>query len=156
MATRGSNQAAMQGGRGNSPASGENALVRLPPIQWDATRTELLVSWLLNHAADHHILFHNKNTGGPSSAPPAVPGDKLSGCNKKEVRLAIASHIFAGDPIYGGQWAVNSEKFQLSIMNRLVLSLKDKYCEHIKSLNQTGAGVAPGTSNLRGKCSQAW
>ncbi|KAI5993283.1 hypothetical protein EDD15DRAFT_2367549 [Pisolithus albus] len=149
MGTRGSNRAATWGGRGNSPASGENVPVRLPPIQWDATRTELLVSWLLNHAADRHILFHDKNTGGPSSAPPAAPGDKPSGCNKKEVRLAIASHIFAGDPVYGGQWAVNSDKFQLSVMNRLV-SLKDKYREHVKSLNQTGAGVAPGTtSNLR-------
>ncbi|KIK22252.1 hypothetical protein PISMIDRAFT_11733 [Pisolithus microcarpus 441] len=102
---------------------------------------------LLNHAADRHILFHDKNTGGPSSAPPAVPGDKPSGHNKKEVRLTIASHIFTGDPVYGGQWAVNLEKFQLSIMNHLI-SLKDKYHEHVKSLNQMGAGVAPGTSNL--------
>ncbi|KAI6102484.1 hypothetical protein EV401DRAFT_1893887 [Pisolithus croceorrhizus] len=117
-----------EGRRGNSLVSGENTLGRLPPIQWDATRTELLISWLLNHAANRHILFHNKNTGGPLSALPAAPGDKLSGHNKKE-------------------WAVNSEKFQLSIMNCLV-SLKDKYCEHVKSLNQMGAGVAPGASNL--------
>ncbi|KAI6124950.1 hypothetical protein EV401DRAFT_1886108 [Pisolithus croceorrhizus] len=128
MDTRGSNQAAMQGRRGNSPVSGENTLGRLLPIQWDATRTELLISWLLNHAANRHILFHNKNTGGPSSAPPAAPGDKPSGCNKKE-------------------WAVNSEKFQLSVMNCLVC-LKDKYHEHVKSLNQMGVGVAPGASNL--------
>ncbi|KAI6167903.1 hypothetical protein EDD17DRAFT_1750456 [Pisolithus thermaeus] len=32
-------------------------------------------------------------------------------------------------------------------MNHLV-SLKDKYCEHVKSLNQMGVGVAPGASNL--------
>ncbi|KAI6154333.1 hypothetical protein EDD17DRAFT_1512986 [Pisolithus thermaeus] len=52
-----------------------------------------------------------------------------------------------GNPVYGGQWAVNSEKFQLSVMNCLI-SLKDKYCEHVKSLNQMGVGVSPGASNL--------
>ncbi|KAI5987247.1 hypothetical protein EDD15DRAFT_2199773 [Pisolithus albus] len=123
MATRGhANRVGVWGGRGDSPVSGENLPGRVPPVQWDATRTEQLVTWLLTHAADRHILFHDKNTGESSRAPPAAPGDKPSGRNKKEVRLAIASHIFANDPIYGGQWAINSDRFQVSVMNRLVSS----------------------------------
>ncbi|KIK10781.1 hypothetical protein PISMIDRAFT_20105 [Pisolithus microcarpus 441] len=147
--TRGyANHVGSRGGRGDIPVTGENPLGRVLPVQWDATRTNQLVTWLLIHAADRHILFHDKNTGESSHTPPAAPGDKPSGCNKKEVHLTIASHIFANDPVYGGQWAANSERFQVSVMNRLI-SLKDKYCEHAKRLNQTGAGVAPGTDNLR-------
>ncbi|KAI6022318.1 hypothetical protein BKA83DRAFT_4126036 [Pisolithus microcarpus] len=135
------------GGRGDIPVTGENLLGRVLPVQWDATCTNQLVTWLLTHAADRHILFHNKNTGESSCAPPAALGDKPSGRNKKEVHLTIASHIFANDPVYGGQWAANLERFQVSVMNRLV-SLKDKYHEHAKRLNQMGAGIAPGTDNL--------
>ncbi|KIK20632.1 hypothetical protein PISMIDRAFT_12834 [Pisolithus microcarpus 441] len=147
--TRGyANHVGSWGGREDIPVTGENLLGRVPPVQWDTTRTNQLVTWLLAHAADRHILFHDKNTGESSHAPPAAPGDKPSGHNKKEVRLTIASHIFTNDPIYGGQWAANLERFQVSVMNRLI-SLKDKYHEHVKRLNQTGAGIAPGTDNLR-------
>ncbi|KIK12569.1 hypothetical protein PISMIDRAFT_120664 [Pisolithus microcarpus 441] len=121
------------GGRGDIPVTGENLLGRVLPVQWDATCTNQLVTWLLTHAADRHILFHNKNTGESSCAPPAALGDKPSGRNKKEVHLTIASHIFANDPVYGGQWAANLERFQVS---------------HAKRLNQMGAGIAPGTDNL--------
>ncbi|KIK14476.1 hypothetical protein PISMIDRAFT_116974 [Pisolithus microcarpus 441] len=133
--TRGyANHVGSRGGRGDIPVTGENPLGRVLPVQWDATRTDQLVTWLLTHAADRHILFHDKNTGESSHTPLAAPGDKPSGCNKKEARLTIASHIFTNDPIYGGQWAENLERFQVS---------------HAKRLNQTGAGVAPGTDNLR-------
>ncbi|KAI5987280.1 hypothetical protein EDD15DRAFT_2372436 [Pisolithus albus] len=123
----------------------EDMLTMVPLVQWDATHTKQLITWLLTHAADCHILFHDKNTRESSHAPPAAPGDKPSGHNK--VCLAIASHIFANDPVYSGQWAINSNRFQVSVMNCLV-SLKGKYHEHAKSLSQTGAGVAPRTDNL--------
>ncbi|KAI6156379.1 hypothetical protein EDD17DRAFT_1764350 [Pisolithus thermaeus] len=148
MATRGhANHVGMQGGRGDSPVSGENLPGRVPLVQWDATCTDQLITWLLTHATDRHIPFHDKNTGESSHAPPAAPSDKPSSHNKKEVHLAITSHIFANDPVYSRQWAANSDRFQVSVMNHLV-SLKDKYRKHVKSLSQTGAGVAPGTDNL--------
>ncbi|KAI6036710.1 hypothetical protein BKA83DRAFT_4511324 [Pisolithus microcarpus] len=146
--TRGTaNRGSTRGAKGKAPAvSGES--VRGLQVHWDQdpTRTERLIHWLLNHAADRHILFHDKNTGQSSSAPPPAAGDKPSGRNKKEVRLAIAKCIFEDDPMYGEQYATNPDKFQLCVMNRLV-TLKEKYREHAKSLKQTGGGVAPGTEN---------
>ncbi|KAI6115779.1 hypothetical protein EDD16DRAFT_1482447 [Pisolithus croceorrhizus] len=132
------------------PVTGKNLLGRVLPVQWDTTCTDQLITWLLTHSANHHILFHDKNTGESSHTTPAAPGDKPSSCNKKEVHLAIASHIFTNDPVYGGQWAANLERYPVSVMNHLV-SLKDKYHEHAKRLNQTGAGVAPRMDNLCGK-----
>ncbi|KAI5995120.1 hypothetical protein EDD15DRAFT_2366046 [Pisolithus albus] len=138
--TRGTaNRGSTRGAKGRAPAVGGEPVKGLQ-VHWDQdpTRTERLIRWLLSHAADRHILFHDKNTGQSSSAPPPAAGDKPSGRNKKEVRLAIAKCIFEDDSVYGEQYATNPDKFQL---------LKEKYREHAKSLKQTGGGVAPGTEN---------
>ncbi|KAI6029172.1 hypothetical protein BKA83DRAFT_4122803 [Pisolithus microcarpus] len=146
--TRGTaNHGSMRGAKGKAPAvSGES--VRGLQVHWDQdpTHTKWLIHWLLDHAANHHILFHDKNMGQSSSAPPPAAGDEPSGCNKKEVCLVIAKCIFEDDPMYGEQYATNPDKFQLCVMNCLVI-LKEKYHEHAKSLMQTGGGVAPGTEN---------
>ncbi|KAI6006865.1 hypothetical protein EDD15DRAFT_2357900 [Pisolithus albus] len=146
--TRGTaNRGSTRGAKGRAPAVGGEPVKGLQ-VHWDQdpTRTERLIRWLLSHAADRHILFHDKNTGQSSSAPPPAAGDKPSGRNKKEVHLAIAKCIFEDDSVYGEQYATNPDKFQLCVMNRLV-TLKEKYREHAKSLKQTGGGVAPGTEN---------
>ncbi|KAI6013864.1 hypothetical protein EDC04DRAFT_2609150 [Pisolithus marmoratus] len=60
---------------------GEPAGARALLVHWDQdpTRTEWLIHWLLSHAANHNVLFHNKNYGESSSAPPPTPDDKPSG-----------------------------------------------------------------------------
>ncbi|KAL4062818.1 hypothetical protein V8B97DRAFT_1877335, partial [Scleroderma yunnanense] len=70
-------------------------------ISWDAdlTHLEKLVSWLVSHPTDCHILFHD-HTGNSSTTSALSASNKPSGRNKKDVQAAIAKHIFEQDDIY--------------------------------------------------------
>ncbi|KAI6124690.1 hypothetical protein EV401DRAFT_1886261 [Pisolithus croceorrhizus] len=106
------------------------------------TKTQLA----LNDLSTGFSTMQLTNMGQPSSAPPPAAGDRPSGHNKKEVHLAIAKCIFEDNSLYSEQYAANPDKFQLCVMNCLII-LKEKYHEHAKSLKQTGGGVAPRTEN---------
>ena len=51
-----------------------------------------LVSWLVTHPADRHILYHDHIQSG--SAPPLPSNQRPSGRQKKDIHAAIAKHIF--------------------------------------------------------------
>ena len=91
--------------------------IKGPFISWDAdpTHTDKLVSWILNHPADHHILFHDclSNTSQLNVS------DKPSGKNKKDVSAVIAKHIFEHDHIYAALYQSDPNRFATSVINRL-------------------------------------
>ena len=91
-----------------------------PNISWDAdpSRSEKLVTWLVSHPADCHILFHDC-AGNSSTAPTLSPSDKPSGRNKKDVQAVIAQHIFEHDDVYAELYVSHPEKFTSSVGNRL-------------------------------------
>ena len=104
-----------RGGRGKASRPTQKG----PSISWDSdpTRTDKLVAWIVNHAADRHILFHDRSSNNP---PPALsPDDRPSGKHKKGVAAAIAEHIFKEDHDYGELYKSDPGKFVSSVINRL-------------------------------------
>ena len=86
-------------------------------IIWEGTRTDQLVSWIMSHAADRHILFHDCLTSTPT--PVFLPSDKPSSKNKKDVLVAIAKHIFGGDPEHATLHAPDPTRYVTSVTNCL-------------------------------------
>ena len=90
-----------------------------PSISWDSdpTRTNKLIAWIVNHAANQHILFYDRSSNNP---PPALsPDDRPLGKHKKGVAAAIAKHIFKEDHNYGELYKSDPGKFVSSVINHL-------------------------------------
>ena len=85
-------------------------------ITWDERRTDMLVTWITSHAADRHVLFHDRSS---STSTTLTPGDKPSSKNKKDVSTAIAKHIFEDDPDHSSVYAAEPTKYVTSVINRL-------------------------------------
>ncbi|KAF8424780.1 hypothetical protein L210DRAFT_799294, partial [Boletus edulis BED1] len=114
---------------------------RPPNIVWDEGRVQELVTWLITHPADRHVLYHDRNQAG--SAPPLPPNERPSGRQKKDVHAAIAKNIFnSKDPEYSN----DPERYTTSVSNRLT-ALKRDYQKCRNRLKQTGAGVHPDDPN---------
>ncbi|KAG6379808.1 hypothetical protein JVT61DRAFT_10353 [Boletus reticuloceps] len=141
-------------GRGNKPqaaAAGPSTHAQPAPpvieppkkmainIVWEASRTNLLIVWIMGHEADRHILFHDRS----SSATMSLPGDKPSGKTKKDVAGVITKHIFTNDSDHA-EWYMASDpaKYTLSVLNCLA-TLKSNYCEQRKRFTSTGGGIVP-------------
>jgi hypothetical protein len=86
-------------------------------IVWEGTCTDQLVTWITLHAADRHILFHDRSTSTPT--PVFLPGDRPSGKNKKDVLAAIAKHIFGGNPDHSASYASDPTRYVTSVTNHL-------------------------------------
>jgi len=103
-----------------SPATGAaTSATKGPSVQWDTdpAHTDKLVTWILNHPADHNILFHDhlSNTPPPTLSPENKPSRK----NKKDVTAVIAKYIFQDDQVYSTLYASDAGKFAMSVTNRL-------------------------------------
>ena len=84
-------------------------------ISWEEGHTDALVTWIISHPADRHVLYHDRYSSS-STLPPS--GDKPSGKNK-EVAAVIAQHIFRKDPEHSVQFAANPAKYTTSVINQL-------------------------------------
>lgn len=100
---------------------GESSKKIFPPVAWDGQRTDMLVEWITTHVADRHILCHDARGASSTSKsqPTAVPGDRRSGKNKKDITCVIAKHIFKDDPEYSELVTLDLGKLGISVTNRL-------------------------------------
>ncbi|KAG1805992.1 uncharacterized protein BJ212DRAFT_1209658, partial [Suillus subaureus] len=110
-------------------------------IRWEIVnhdRTTPLVSWLAVHSPNCRILFSDNK----KQCNMMISTDCPSGRSKAEIHLVIAKHIFANDPVYGPQYAVeeNRPKFGQAIANHLAY-LRGKYKAAIARFGMTGTGV---------------
>lgn len=112
---RGKGKGRAQDATGPLPtASSKSSTPRPPNIVWDEGRVQELVTWLITHPADRHVLYHDRNQAG--SAPPLPPNERPSGRQKKDVHAAIAKNIFnSKDPEYSN----DPERYTTSVSNRL-------------------------------------
>ena len=105
-----------QGGKGKTQS---RPTQKGPSISWDSdpTCTDKPVAWIVNHAADRHILFHDRSSNNP---PPTLsPDDRPLGKHKKGVAATIAEHIFKEDHDYGELYKSDPEKFVSLVINHL-------------------------------------
>ncbi|KAL4062362.1 hypothetical protein J3A83DRAFT_4194785 [Scleroderma citrinum] len=111
-----------------APPSGQEVTSKSPHnISWDAdlTHLEKLVSWLVSHPTDCHILFHD-HTGNSSTTSTLSASNKPSGRNKKDMQAAIAKHIFEQDDIYAELYVSHPDKFLTSLGNQLRIKISSK------------------------------
>jgi hypothetical protein len=102
--------------------SSKSSTPRPPNIIWDETCVQELVSWLVTHPTDRHMLYHDHNQAG--SSPPLFPNEWPSGRQKKDIYAAIARHIFdCKDPEY----STNQDRYATSVSNRLTADVHILY-----------------------------
>ncbi|KAG1799641.1 uncharacterized protein BJ212DRAFT_1488228 [Suillus subaureus] len=112
-------------------------------IRWETINhdhTTPLVSWLAVHSPDCHVLFSDNK----KQHDMMISTNHPSGRSKAELYLVIAKHIFANDPVYGPQYAVeeNKPKFGQAVANCLTY-LREKYKAVIAWFGMTGTSVNP-------------
>ena len=82
--------------------------------EWCPHLTTALLSWLLDHPADHTILF-NENKGSESQGGTAKPHAQ----RKQDIKAIIAKVIFEKDEKYGDTYAQQPAKFVTAVGNCL-------------------------------------
>ena len=92
----------------------KSSALRPPNIIWDETHVQELVSWLVTHPADRHILYHDRNQS--KSAPSLPPDQQPSGRQKKNIHAAITKHIFDGKD---SEYSNDPNRYATSVCNQL-------------------------------------
>ncbi|KIK14783.1 hypothetical protein PISMIDRAFT_17056, partial [Pisolithus microcarpus 441] len=93
-----------------------------------------LLSWILQHPADHAVLFNETIDQNVQGKPHSQ--------RKKEINAVIANAIFHEDKQYGESYASHPARFASAVASRLV-TLKNKYRQHASRFKSTSEGINP-------------